>query len=269
MTSPITASHALDNGLPETADIALSVEDVSIVYGDGEKAFHAVGGASLEIRQGEFVALVGPSGCGKTSLLKSIAGLVPLSEGSITLPRSGHGAPFAMVFQSPSLLPWRSVIRNVVYGMPQQWKRRRENREAAREAIKLVGLAGKEDRYPGQLSGGMKHRVNLARALVTDPALVLLDEPFSALDAQLREKMQEELLAVWQKTSTTALIVTHQVDEAIFLADRVVVMSANPGRIKREFVVDLPRPRDLSIKRTREFMDLELAIWNELELMGK
>ena len=234
-------------------------------YGDD---FLAVSGATLGIDSGEFVAIVGPSGCGKTTFLNAVDGLIPISGGSLKLDgkeitRPGHDR--AMVFQQPSLLPWRTVLGNVLYGIEgQNGATSGDARDVARRHIQLVGLAGFEDAFPGELSGGMQQRVNLARALATDPEILLLDEPFAALDAQMRETMQLELLRIWSQTQKTALFVTHDIVEAIYLADRVIVFTARPGRVKLTVRVDLPRPRDLRIKREPRFLDYELRLWESI-----
>ena len=229
----------------------------------------AVDGVSLDIRPGEFVSIVGPSGCGKTSLLNAIDGLLQISGGVLSLdgrPITKPGSDRAMVFQQPSLLPWRTVMGNVVYGLEIQGRvKGPEARDRARSLIRLVGLERFGEAYPGELSGGMQQRVNLARALATDPDVLLLDEPFAALDAQTREFMQAELLRVWNETRKTALFITHDIKEAIYLADRVLVFTARPGRIKEIVDIDLPRPRTLHIKRERQFIEIEDAIWSSIE----
>ena len=198
--------------------------------------FLAVDSVDLEVRSGEFVAIVGPSGCGKTTFLNAVDGLLRISSGDLTLNGAairGPGHDRAMVFQQASLLPWRSVLRNVTYGLELQHScTRDEARRRGEKFIKLVGLEGFEDSFPLELSGGMQQRVNLARALATDPDILLLDEPFAALDAQTREFMQLELLKIWSQTRKTALFITHDIKEAIYLADRVVVFTARPGRVK-------------------------------------
>src|SRR5215216_2961746 len=231
--------------------------------------FLAVNGVNLEVGTGEFVAIVGPSGCGKTTFLNAVDGLLPISDGSLTLngkPITRPGPDRAMVFQQASLLPWRTVLGNVVYGLELQRRMSAaEARERAQYFISLVGLNGFESSYPLELSGGMQQRVNLARALATDPDMLLLDEPFASLDAQTREFMQLELLKVWAQTSKTALFVTHDIKEAIYLADRVVVFTARPGRVKQTLEIDLPRPRPLRIKREPHFVEYEDAIWTMIE----
>src|SRR6186713_2893219 len=202
---------------------------------------------SISVQDGEFVAVVGPSGCGKTSLMNIVAGLLAYDEGSVSIDGkkvNGPGVDRAVVFQHSSLLPWRTIAGNVRYGMEMQ---RRFDAAAMRERtdrfIKLVGLTGFENHYPSELSGGMQQRVNLARALAADPVVLLMDEPFAALDAQTREYMQAELLKIWSEARKTVLFITHQINEAVFLADRVAVMSARPGRLKGTVDVPFSRPR--------------------------
>jgi NitT/TauT family transport system ATP-binding protein len=231
--------------------------------------FLAFSDVSLSVDDGEFVAIVGPSGCGKTTLLNVVAGLLPYDEGSLTIGGQavdGPGTNRSMVFQNASLLPWRTVAANVRYGMEMQrrFDAATMDRRTA-EMIRLVGLSGFEERFPSELSGGMQQRVNLARALATDPDVLLMDEPFAALDAQTREFMQSELLKIWSRSKKTVLFITHQIDEAAFLADRVVVMGTRPGRIKQEFRVPFERPRALSLKRDPRFLAVCDDIWRLIE----
>lgn len=222
----------------------------------------------LTVETGEFVAIVGPSGCGKTTLLNQIAGLWPITHGEIRLdghPVQGPGRERAMVFQAPALLPWRTVQANVAYGLELQGYPRREVRTRVQRFIDLVGLRGFEESYPRELSGGMQQRVNLARALAVEPALLLLDEPLAAVDAQTREVLQLELQRIWLATQHSALYVTHQIDEAIFLADKVVVMAPRPGRIQAIMHIDFPRPRPSSLKRHAAFVQLTEDIWQLLQ----
>ena len=229
----------------------------------------ALSDVTFSVADGEFLAIVGPSGCGKTSMLNIVAGLLPYEEGSVAIDGkrvNGPGIDRAVVFQHASLLPWRTIAGNVRYGMEMQ--RRFDEpttKERADHFIKLVGLSGFERHYPSELSGGMQQRVNLARALAADPAVLLMDEPFAALDAQTREFMQSELLKIWTKAKKTVVFITHQINEAIYLADRVVVMSARPGRIKDIFSVPFDRPRNLSLKRDPRFLELEDAVWKLIE----
>jgi NitT/TauT family transport system ATP-binding protein len=229
----------------------------------------ALSDVSFSVEDGEFMAIVGPSGCGKTSMLNIIAGLLPYEEGNVSIDGKrvdGPGIDRAVVFQHASLLPWRTIAGNVRYGMELQ-RRFDENtmKERTEHFIKLVGLSGFERHYPSELSGGMQQRVNLARALAADPVVLLMDEPFAALDAQTREFMQAELLKIWAKAKKTVLFITHQINEAIYLADRVVVMSARPGRVKDVFRVPFGRPRNLSLKRESRFLELEDSVWKLIE----
>jgi len=228
----------------------------------------ALDGVDLKVMDGEFVSIVGPSGCGKTSFLSVLDGLIVPTAGRIMVDGqvvTSPGPDRAMVFQDSSLLPWRTVLRNIVYGLECLGVRSREAKERARHFIGMVGLAGFEHHYPHELSGGMQQRVNLARALVVDPKILLMDEPFAALDAQTREVMQEELLQIWLRAKKTVLFITHQIDEAIYLSDRVVVFSSRPGKVKKIIEVNIERPRKLSIKREPHFHTIEDEIWDLIE----
>jgi NitT/TauT family transport system ATP-binding protein len=231
------------------ADHYLYAGQVSIAYAgrDGDIVL-AIDHVDFSLERGEFVCLLGPSGCGKTTFLNAVAGFLPISSGQLTLegkPISRPGPDRAMVFQQPGLLPWRDVLHNVTYGLEMSGRMR--GREAAARAsalLEIVGLADFAKSYPHQLSGGMQQRVNLARALAVEPELLLLDEPFASVDAQTREALQVELLGICKRADVTALFVTHDISEAVFLADRVCVFSRRPGRIVREVRVNLPKPRD-------------------------
>jgi NitT/TauT family transport system ATP-binding protein len=253
----------------ETVSVKLEARRVGIRYRrqrTGDELV-AVDGVDLNVSQGEFLSIVGPSGCGKTTFLNAIDGLIPIASGSLLLDDREITAPGpdrAMVFQQPSLLPWRTVMGNVIYGLEMQHRAGREAREIAKRLIDLVGLGGFADSWPSELSGGMQQRVNLARALATDPELLLLDEPFAALDAQTRETMQQELTRIWGETRKTAIFITHDIAEAVYLADRVVVFTARPGRVKLEVRIELPRPRDLRLKREAEFVAYERTIWETI-----
>jgi NitT/TauT family transport system ATP-binding protein len=224
------------------------------------ETFVAIRDLSFSVARGSFTVIVGPSGCGKTTLLRAIAGLIPTSRGRLRIagrPVNGPGDDRAFVFQSPALLPWRDVLGNVIYGL----ELRRVSREAARARadamIDLVGLTRFSRSYPHELSGGMRQRVNLARALAVDPAILLLDEPFSALDAQTREVMQLELLRIWRETGKTAIFITHDIAEAVFLADAVAILSPGPASVLMDLVeVALPRPRTAATKRDPAFFAL-------------
>ena len=229
----------------------------------------ALSDVSLSVPEGEFMAIVGPSGCGKTTLLNIVAGLLPYEAGTVSIDGkrvSGPGVDRAVVFQHASLLPWRTVAGNVRYGMEMQ--KRFDGAVMSQRAdyfIKLVGLAGFERHYPSELSGGMQQRVNLARATAADPLVLLMDEPFAALDAQTRELMQAELLKIWAEAHKTVLFITHQINEAVYLADRVAVLSPRPGRLKDVVTIPFERPRPLSLKREPRFLEVEDAIWQLVE----
>ena len=211
---------------------------------------------SIEVREREFLALLGPSGCGKSTLLYLLGGFLPVEAGSISVagkPIAGPGPDRGIVFQNFALYPWKTVRQNILYGLEKQRLPRAERLKRAQDLVELVHLRGFEDSYPSQLSGGMKQRVAIARTLATDPAILLMDEPFGALDAQTRALMHEELLAIIRRTSKTIVFVTHDVREAVYLADRVAVMSARPGRIKEIVDTGFPRDRGTDIVNTREF----------------
>jgi len=253
-----------------TKQAKVLIEGASKVYpaqrgGEGVVAYE---GVNLEIRDGEFVCLVGPSGCGKTTLLKTVAGLVRATSGHVQVDnrRVVHPGPDrAMVFQDAALLPWRNVRHNIAYGLDLAGVARRDKEGIVAELIELVGLEGFGDALPHELSGGMQQRVNVARALAVNPSILLMDEPFAALDAQTREVMQLELLRIWHQHRRTVLFVTHQIDEAVYLADRVAVMAARPGRVTE--VVDVPfgRPRDFALKREYAFTDVVRHVWSLIE----
>lgn len=223
---------------------------------------------NLSVDEGEFVSFVGASGCGKTTLLRVIHGLIPATSGKVVVSGAEVAGPSTdrgFVLQQDSLLPWSTVLNNVMFGLEVQGKGGKGARAQAMELLNLVGLEGFEEHYPLEISGGMRQRVNLARALAVDPEVLLMDEPFAALDAQTREVMQGELLRIWGRQRKTVLFVTHQIDEAIYLSDRVIVFSARPGRVKRDIAIDLPRPRPLSIKRSPEFLEIVDTIWGLIE----
>lgn len=244
-------------------DVALSARGVRMEYRDRttDEALLAIEAVDLDIAEGEFVSLLGPSGCGKSTFLKIVNGLLKATAGEIRLRSGRKGREDAMVFQDPALFPWYSVLDNVAYGLVCAGVPRREARRRALPLIDLVGLGGFAEKYPYQLSGGMQQRANLARALAVDSEILLMDEPFAALDAQTRELMQAELLRIWNAAKKTVLFVTHQIDEAIYLSDRVIVMAARPGRIIADIPIELPRPRPLEVKRTPEFVKYADQIW--------
>lgn len=248
--------------------------NVSLRYGGVEDGFLALSNINLEIERGEFVAIVGPSGCGKSTFLKATTGLWPITEGEIIVdskPVKGPVSCVGMAFQNPTLLPWRKTLENVLLPLeivrPQrsQWRQNRASYiNAAQDLLKLVGLTGVESRYPWELSGGMQQRVSICRALIHDPSLLMLDEPFGALDMFTREDLWVALQNIWMNKGATIVLVTHDIREAVFLADRVIIMGSNPGRIVDEAIVDFARPRDLSISFAPEFGALFTAIRNKI-----
>jgi NitT/TauT family transport system ATP-binding protein len=238
----------------------IEARNVTIRLGRPDKSFEAVSDVSLAIPAGEIVCLIGPSGCGKSTLLGALAGHIPLTQGelhvdgqSVTGPHPDRG----IVFQHHTLFPWKDAVGNVAFGPKMRGVGRAERRKSALEMLDLVGLKDFATRYPKQLSGGMQQRVEIARVLINRPRLLLMDEPFGALDALTRAKMQELLLDIWSRVRTTILFVTHDIDEALFLADRVVIMSARPGRIVEEIAVPFPRPRTPDISLDQGFADLK------------
>jgi NitT/TauT family transport system ATP-binding protein len=233
----------------------IAVRRLSKAYGGGPDAIVALRDIDFSVADGEFMSIVGPSGCGKSTLLKILAGLIP-SDGEALLngtPIDGPRQDIGMVFQSPVLFPWRSVLGNVLLPVDVQRLGRERMTQRALDLIALVGLTGFEKRYPWELSGGMQQRVALVRALIHDPALLLMDEPFGALDALTRESMNAELQRIWLERRKTVLFVTHSTTEAVFLADRVLVMTARPGRIGDMLDIELPRPRTLDVMTTEKF----------------
>jgi ABC-type nitrate/sulfonate/bicarbonate transport system ATPase subunit len=242
----------------------LVLRDITMVYPARRgQAITAIDRLSLQVGEREIVSIVGPSGCGKSTLLRLVAGLIRPTSGEILLDGrrvEGPGADRGMVFQSYTLFPWLTVQGNVEFGLRLRGVGPEERRAIARRYIELVGLVGFENAYPKELSGGMMQRVAIARVLANDPEVLLMDEPFGALDAQTRALMQELLLQVWEKTHKTILFVTHDIDEAIFLGDRVYVMTARPGRIKEEIPVPLPRPRALEVTTAEPFMAIKRRV---------
>lgn len=234
----------------------------------GVKEFTAIKDINLEIREGEFVTIVGPSGCGKSTFLDILSGLSKPTSGELYIDGkvvTGPALDRGIVLQGYALFPWRNVRKNIEYGLELKKVPKKERKEISQEFIDLVGLNGFEDRYIHELSGGMKQRVAIARSLAYNPSVLLMDEPFAAVDAQTRETMQEELLRIWEKTNKTIIFITHSIDEAIFLADRVAVLSANPGRIKEIIDIDLPRPRKIGdVKNSPDFNWLSHKVWELL-----
>ena len=247
----------------------IRVDELTVAY-DTPKAsgkFIAVSNANLDVARGTFVTIVGSSGCGKSSLLLAIAGLVPPAAGRVLVngkPVSGPGRDRAVVFQDFALMPWRTVLDNVRFGLELQRWSGEDLTVRARRYVELVGLKGFEHYHPHQLSGGMRQRVGIARALAVDPEILLLDEPFASLDAQTRDEMGSELLSIWEQDKKTAVFVTHAIDEAIFLADQIVVMAKNPGRIAEVMTVDLPRPRTVETMDSQVFIEYRMHIRERL-----
>ena len=245
----------------------VSVRDLTVTYATRGERLLALDRVSLDVEAGEFCCLVGPSGCGKSTLLRVLAGLVRQDSGTadVRVDDGAAGRPAtAMVFQEHALLPWRTVLDNVAFGPENRGVPRAEREARAAEMLALVGLTRFAGAYPHQLSGGMKQRVGIARALANDPEVLLMDEPLAALDAQTRALIQEELLRIWAGLGKTVLYVTHSIEEALLLGDRVVLLTARPGRIKRVFPVALGRPRGLEARASPEFGTLTERIWAEL-----
>ena len=248
----------------------LTLRNVSKVFGgmdNGSEQVIAVDGVSLDVNSGEFFSIIGPSGCGKSTLLRIIGGLLEASSGELTVgAETVHGPHpwIGMVFQEESTFPWRTTLGNVEFGLEMRGAPPGERRAKAREMIRLVGLAGFEERYPAELSGGMKQRVAIARALVLEPKILLMDEPFGALDEQTRIILGEELLRIRDELKQTIMLVTHNINESVQLSDRVMVMTARPGRVKEIVPIDLPHPRDSSIIASERFGRLVARVWGAL-----
>lgn len=244
----------------------------SFVGQDGS-VVNALSGVDLTVTDNEFLTVLGPSGCGKTTLLKAIAGLIPWNSGEITIdgtPVRGPGPDRAMVFQNFALLPWATVMENVSFGLQLKGVAKSERRAKAADLIEMVGLAGFESKRPNELSGGMQQRVGIARALAVEPKILLMDEPFGAVDEQTRRLLQEELLAIWEQTRLTVVFITHSMEEAVLLGDRVVLMSARPGRIAEIVDVPLERPRSTDIgglERSKEYVEITAHLWDRLRDM--
>ena len=250
----------------------LEVRNVSRTFGSDANQVYALKDISFEVEEGSFVVIIGPSGCGKTSLLRIIGGLIPPSSGEVLIdakPVTGPGPDRSIVFQNFRLLPWRKVISNVEMGLEIKGIDKSRREELARNYLDLVGLSGFENYYPIELSGGMRQRVGLARALVVNPAILLMDEPFGSVDAQTREQLQTELLKLWNKTRKTVIFVTHDIDESIYLGDKIIVISPRPGKVQEVVTVDLPRPRwenKANIIESVVFIDLKKKLWSTLGL---
>lgn len=245
----------------------LKIDNVVKEYVGNKGKTVALNGVSLDIKENEFICVVGPSGCGKSTLLNIIAGLLEPTSGAVYLDGKkieGTGVERGVVFQGYALFPWRTVLKNVMFGLEMKRMPKDQAEEIAKKYIKAVGLEGFEHAYPKELSGGMRQRVAIARAYAADPEVLLLDEPFGALDAQTRVQLQSELLNTWEHEKKTCFFITHDVDEAIILAQRVIIMSARPGRIKKIVDIDIPYPRTQATKTDPRFLELKTEIWNEV-----
>ncbi len=250
----------------ERRGAAIEIAHLNRRYGDGAAALIALDDINLSIAPGEFLCIVGPSGCGKSTLLRILAGLDRQSSGRIDVQAAGWAVENAMVFQESGLFPWMDVVTNVGFGLATRGVPAAERADRIEAALKLVGLSKFRHHYPHQLSGGMRQRGAIARAFVTDPAMLLMDEPFAALDAQNRAILQAELVRIWEKTGKTVVYVTHSIEEALLMGDRTVVMTAQPGRIKEIIDVPFPHPRNLmALSVSEEFGRLKLDIWRLLE----
>ena len=247
----------------------LEIQHVTKEFSRQGRAVRALDGIDLRVNEGEFLTIVGPSGCGKTTLLHMLGGFVPVDQGAIRLDGKAIGGPGpdrGVIFQEYALFPWRTAHGNVVWPLEIKGVLKAERERIAERYLDLVHLQGFRDHYPAELSGGMKQRVALARVLVLDPRILLMDEPFGALDSQTRELMQEELLDIWGKTGKTVIFITHDIDEAIYLSDRVIVMTARPGKVKEDLRIDLPRPRNLEIKKSPEYASYRNRVWDLLHV---
>jgi NitT/TauT family transport system ATP-binding protein len=245
--------------MSESTKGRIEIRDLGVVFGSNETAVEAVSGVSMTVEAGEFVSLIGPSGCGKSTLLNIVAGFVTPTRGTALLdgnPITRPGSDRGVVFQQYSLFPWMTVRKNVEFGLKMQGVNTSKRETTARTLLGLAGLLAFENHYPDQLSGGMKQRVGIVRALATSPQVLLMDEPFGALDAQTRVVMQEILTNMWQRFRISVLFITHDIEESIFLSDKIYVMTARPGRIKAEITVPLPRPRTAEMTYTTQFIEL-------------
>ena len=254
---------------PAGRELAVEAKGVAVAYERtrDKSTLIALEDFTLDVAEGEFLAIVGPSGCGKSTFLNVVAGLVPAAAGEVKVfgqPVTGPGPDRAVVFQDYALMPWRTVESNVRFGLEMQHRIDSGTKTKVAEYIEMVGLTGFEKAYPRELSGGMRQRVGLARALVTEPRLLLMDEPFAAVDAMTRELMQEELTKIVAKTGQPIVFITHGVDEAVTLADRIAVVTNRPGRIKEIIDVDLPRPRSRASRQLPEFQELRDHVWDLL-----
>ncbi len=246
----------------------ITAEGIRVVYKRFKRTpLLALDNFTLRVAKGNFTSLVGPSGCGKSTFLRVLNGLMKPESGTIIVDGAivkGPGFDRAMVFQEFGLLPWRTTAGNIEFSLEAKKISKDEKRRISKKYIDLVGLTGFEDHYPFELSGGMKQRVGIARALAADPEILLMDEPFASVDAQTREAMQKELLDIWEKSRKTVVFVTHSIEEAVYLSDQIVLVTARPGRVKEVIDVGLPRPREYEDRTSQEFQKLRLYIWKSL-----
>lgn len=239
-------------------------------FDNGRGGVLALSDIDFEVCDNEFITVIGPSGCGKTTLLRIIAGLIPYDQGEVTIdgrPVTGPGPERAVVFQNFALMPWADIMTNVSFGLEIRGTPKEQCRATAKELIKLVGLEGFERRLPKELSGGMQQRVGLARALAVNPQILLMDEPFGALDEQTRRLLQEELLSLWERERKTVVFITHSMDEAVMLGDRVMLMTPRPGRVKEMIDIPLNRPRSREVEKSSTFLEVKEYLWENLRAM--
>ncbi|MDR2163795.1 MAG: ABC transporter ATP-binding protein [Clostridiales Family XIII bacterium] len=257
-----------------TENSEIHVRDLNLTYRIKRRKKEATGSqvalrdVNLDVRKGEFLSLVGPSGCGKSTFLYILAGLIQRTSGDVSINGNeviGPGLDRGIVMQGYALFPWRTILRNVEFGLEMKGTPKKDRRETALRCIEMVGLKGYEGRYPYELSGGMKQRIAIARVLAYNPDVLLMDEPFAAVDEQTRNALHEELLRIWTETKKTIIFVTHSIDEAIFLSDRIAVMTAGPGRIKSIVPIDLDRPRPASVRTSPEFSTYRHKVWQLLQ----
>ncbi len=255
----------------ESPPAPLTVADLGYTY-EGRTPTRALDGVTLDVRPNEFLAIVGPVGCGKTTFVRIVAGFLTPTRGTVLChggPVTGPSPERGYVFQEEAIFPWMTVGENLEFGLVAKGVGAAARRAITRELVELIGLRGFEDAYPKELSAGMSKMVEVARVLATDPTLLLLDEPFGPLDAQTRTRMQDELRALWARKQRTVVLVTHDVEEAISLADRIVVFSPRPARVRAEVTVDLPQPRSLEMRLSKEFSEIKRRVWAELGLTSR
>jgi NitT/TauT family transport system ATP-binding protein len=259
----------MNKTIVQTKTPILKFDNLNVIYNEGQpNQVHALNNVSGDIHEGEFISIIGPSGCGKSTLLHTLDGLLKPSSGTISINGSEVHGPDenrAMVFQDFALMPWQTVYENVAFGLRMAGKKNKDIRDKVLHYIKMVGLEGFEQKYPHQLSGGMKQRVGIARGFAVEPKVLLMDEPFSAIDEQTREIMQEEVLKIMLNEKKTVIFITHSIDEAVFLSSRIILMSVRPGQIVDEIKIDIPYPRTLETKALPEYQEYKQLIWDHLK----